>query len=118
MGEHGEKVEFSEIPEKLKEEAKNGRKYLLEQIVETDDKLMGRYLEGQEISKDEIRKAIRNAVINNNLVPVFCGSALKNKGVQMVLDGVVDYLPSPIDLPPTKGLVPRTDRGNGARTER
>jgi elongation factor G len=110
LGEHGEKVEFSDIPEKLKEEAKNGRKYLLERIVETDDKLMGRYLEGQEISKDEIRKAIRNAVINNNLVPVFCGSALKNKGVQMVLDGVVDYLPSPIDLPPTKGLVPRTDR--------
>jgi len=108
LGEHGEKVEFSEIPENLKEKAKNGRKYLIERVVETDDKLMGKYLEGAEISKDEIRQATRNAVIANKLVPVFCGSALKNKGIQMVLDGVVDYLPSPIDLPPTKGIVPRT----------
>ena len=108
LGEHGEKLEFSAIPENLKEEAKNGRKYLIEKVVETDDKLMERYLEGAEISKDEIRQAIRNAVIANKLVPVFCGSALKNKGIQMVLDGVVDYLPSPIDLPPTKGIVPGT----------
>ena len=109
LGEHGEKLEFSEIPENLKEEAKNGRKYLIERAVETDDKLMGKYLEGAEISKDEIRQAIRNAVIANKLVPVFCGSALKNKGIQMVLDGVVYYLPSPIDLPPTKGITPRTN---------
>ncbi|MDP2946186.1 MAG: elongation factor G [bacterium] len=108
LGEHGEKVEFSEIPENLKEETKSGRKYLIERVVETDDKLMGKYFEGAEISKDEIRRAIRNAVIANKLVPVFCGSALKNKGIQMVLDGVVDYLPSPIDLPPTKGITPRT----------
>ncbi|MEK7178468.1 MAG: elongation factor G [Patescibacteria group bacterium] len=108
LGEHGEKVEFSEIPENLKEETKSGRKYLIERVVETDDKLMGKYFEGAEISKDEIRRAIRNAVIANKLVPVFCGSALKNKGIQMVLDGVVDYLPSPIDLPPTKGIAPRT----------
>jgi len=108
LGEHGEKVEFFEIPENLKKETKNGRKYLIERVVETDDKLMGKYLEGTEISKDEIRQTMRKAVIANKLVPVFCGSALKNKGIQMVLDGVVDYLPSPADLPPTKGITPRT----------
>ena len=107
-GEYGEKVEFFEIPENLKKEAENGRKYLIEKVVETDDILMEKYLERAEISKDEIRRAIRNAVIANKLVPVFCGSALKNKGIQMVLDGVVDYLPSPIDLPPTKGIASRT----------
>ncbi|MEK7578384.1 MAG: elongation factor G [Patescibacteria group bacterium] len=108
FGEHGEKIEFSEIPENLKKEAKSGRKYLIEKVVETDDKLMEKYLEGTEISKDEIRQAIRKAVIANKLVPVFCGSALKNKGIQLVLDGVVDYLPSPIDLPPTKGIAQGT----------
>lgn len=108
LGEHGEKLEFSEIPENLKERVKTARKYLIEKVAETDDKLMEKYLERVEISKDEIRKTIRNAVIANKLVPVFCGSALKNKGVQMVLDGVVDYLPSPIDLPPTKGIIPET----------
>ncbi len=108
LGEHGEKTEFSEIPENLKKEVKSGRKYLIEKVAETDDKLMEKYLEGAEISKDEIRQAIRHAVIANKLVPVFCGSALKNKGIQMVLDGAVYYLPSPIDLLPTKGIVPRT----------
>ena len=108
FGEHGEKMEFSEIPENLKEEAKSGRKYLIERAVETDDKLMEKYLAGAEISKDEIRQAIRKAVIANKLVPVFCGSALKNKGIQLVLDGVADYLPSPIDLPPTRGITLRT----------
>ena len=107
-GEHGEKMEFSEIPENLKEETRNGRKYLIEKVAETDDKLMEKYLEGAEISKDEIRKAMRNAVIANKLVPVFCGSALKNKGIQMILDGAIDYLPSPVDLPPTKGTAPGT----------
>jgi len=117
LGEHGEKAEFSEIPENLKEEAKKGRKYLIEKVVETDDKLMEEYLEGAEISKGEIRQAMRKAVIANKLVPVFCGSALKNKGIQMVLDGVVDYLPSPIDLPPTKGIIPRTDKETTRRPD-
>ena len=104
LGEHGERVMFSDIPENLKEETVKARKHLLEKVVETDDKMMERYLGGAEISKDEIRRGLRNAVISGKLVPVFCGSALKNKGVQMMLDGIVDYLPSPSDLPPTKGI--------------
>ena len=103
LGEHGEKVEFADIPENLKEETAKARKYLIERIVESDDGLMERYLEGTKISVDEIRRGLRNASIAGKLVPVFCGSALKNKGVQLMLDGVVDYLPSPLDLPPTKG---------------
>jgi len=103
LGEHGEKLQFSDIDENLKEETAKARKYLIERIVETDDKLMERYLEGVQISVDEIRRGLRNATLAGKLVPVFCGSALKNKGVQLMLDGVVDYLPSPLDLPPTKG---------------
>jgi elongation factor G len=103
LGENGEKLEYSDIPEKLKEEAESARKRLIEKAVEADDKLMEKYLEGKKISKDELRKVIRTAVITGKLIPVFCGSALKNKGVQLVLDGVVEYLPSPFDLPPTKG---------------
>ncbi|MBI4919889.1 elongation factor G [Candidatus Azambacteria bacterium] len=108
FGEHGEKLEFSEIPENLKQEAESARKHLIEKVVETDDKLMEKYLEGAKISSDEIRRAMRSAVIANKLAPVFCGSALKNKGVQLMLDAVVDYLPNPIELPPTKGIAPRT----------
>ena len=104
LGEHGEHVIFSDVPENLKEETIKARKHLLEKVVETDDKIMERYLGGEEISKDEIKHVLRDATISGKLVPVFCGSALKNKGVQMMLNGVVDYLPSPSDLPPTKGV--------------
>ena len=109
FGENGEKFEFSDTPENLKEETAKARKYLIERIVETDDKLMERYLEGVQISVDEIRRGLRNATLAGKLVPVFCGSALKNKGVQLMLDGVIDYLPSPLDLPPTKGHEIKTD---------
>ena len=108
LGENGEKVEFSDIPENLNEAALSARKYLIERVVETDDKMMERYLEGKEISKSDIREGLRKATLAGKLIPVFCGSALKNKGVQMMLDGVVDYLPSPSDLPPTKGIDPKT----------
>jgi len=108
LGEHGEKLEFSDIPENMKEDAVTARKYLIEKVVETDDKLMEKYLEGAEVTKEEIKLAMRKAVIANKLVPVFCGSALKNKGVQMMLDGVVEYLPNPLEMPPTKGVAPRT----------
>lgn len=104
LGEHGEKIVFSDISEDLKEETDKARKRLIEKVVENDDKIMERYLGGEEISKDEIRRELRKATITGKLIPVFCGSALKNKGVQMMLDGVVDYLPSPSDLPPTKGV--------------
>jgi len=105
LGEHGEKLEFSDIPENLKGEARAARKNLIEKaMVEAEDALMEKYFAGQEISKNEIRRAVRKAVIANKIIPVFCGSALKNKGVQLMLDGVIDYLPSPFDLPPIKGI--------------
>ncbi|MDP3762550.1 MAG: elongation factor G [bacterium] len=107
-GEHGEKVEFSEIPENLKKASLQWRHKMVEKIAETDDALTEKYLEGREISEAELRAALRKAVISYKLVPVFCGSALKNKGVQLVLDGVADYLPSPLDLPPVKGIHPKT----------
>ena len=107
-GEHGEKVEFSEIPENLKKAGLQWRHKMVEKIAETDDALTEKYLEGKEINEAELRVALRKAVISYKLVPVFCGSALKNKGVQLLLDGVVDYLPSPLDLPPVKGTHPKT----------
>ena len=103
-GEHGEKIMESEIPENKKAEAETWRHKLVERIAEQDDLLTEKYLEGKEISLDELRQNLRKATLSYKLVPVFCGSALKNKGVQLMLDGVVDYLPSPADVPPVKGL--------------
>ena len=108
-GEKGEKIAESEIPANLKEEAQNWRHKMIEKIAETDDILTEKYLEGKEIGMDELKSALRRATIDYKLVPVFCGSALKNKGVQLVLDGVVDYLPSPNEMPPVKGINPKTD---------
>ncbi|MEK7568121.1 MAG: elongation factor G [Patescibacteria group bacterium] len=110
-GEHGEKIIEKEIPDSLKEEAQQKRTVLVEKISETDEDLMGKYLDGKEIEIAELKKALRKAVINYEIVPVFCGSALKNKGVQLVLDAVLDYLPSPLDLEiikPIKGTHPKT----------
>ena len=81
---------------------------IVERIVEHDEPMMEAFLEGNEPSTDDLKKVLRKAVIANEIFPVFCGSALKNKGVQKVLDGVVDYLPSPLDLPPAKGTHPDT----------
>jgi len=103
-GDHGEKVEPEEIPADLKEKAEKMRAELVEKISETDDKLVNDYLEGKEISVEDLKKALRKATLSTELVPVFCGSALKNKGVQLLLDAVVEYLPSPDELPPVKGL--------------
>ena len=105
-GEHGEKVVEQEIPDELLEKAKNARQEMIEKVVEQNDELMNRYLDGQEISVEELKKTIRQATIAYKLVPVFCGSALKNKGVQPLLDAVDDYLPSPADLPPIEGFSP------------
>jgi elongation factor G len=81
---------------------------MLEKIVETDENMMTAYLEGKEFTLEELKAALRKAVIANEIFPVYCGSALKNKGVQLVLDAVVDYLPSPIDIAKPKGIDPRT----------
>ena len=107
-GDMGKTVVEGEIPEDLLEEAKKYRHELIERIVEHDDAAMHAYLEGKEPALDELKNILRKAVINNAVFPVFTGSALKNKGVQLVLDAVVDYLPSPLDLPPVKGINPKT----------
>jgi len=103
-GEHGEKVVDFEIPDELKKEAEERRGQLIEKIVEQDEKLMEKYLEEKEISEDELKEVLRKGVIDYKLVPVFCGSALKNKGIQLLLDGIIEYLPSPVDLPPVTGF--------------
>ncbi len=108
-GDHGEIMEEVEIPADLKEESEKLHEALIEKIAETDDKLMERFLEGEEISAAELKVALRKAVIDNLIVPVFAGSALKNTGIQLILDAVIDYLPAPTDLPAVKGIDPKTE---------
>ncbi|MBI4993615.1 elongation factor G [Candidatus Wolfebacteria bacterium] len=111
-GELGEKIIESEIPENMKSEAQIARATLLEKIVEYDDVLMEKYLGQGELTEEEIVKTIRKATINDGFVPVLCGSALKNKGVQLMLDAVLNYLPSPLDLAqikPIKGIDLKTN---------
>lgn len=83
---------------------------MIESIVETDDALLERYFEGDEISLDELNKAIRKATIAKMVTPMLCGSSYKNKGVQNLLDAMVEYLPSPLDIPPIKGINPNTEQ--------
>ena len=108
-GQMGMEVREDEVPEDLKAAAEKYRGELIEKAVEDDEVLMNDYLEGKEIPVDAIKKAIRKATIANQFVPVFTGTALKNKGVQLVLDAVVDYLPSPLDIPSVKGIDPKTE---------
>ncbi len=105
----GTNTDENEIPEELLELAQEYRERLLESIADFDDELMSRYLDGEEIGEDEIRSALRKATVAVKVVPVICGSSYKNKGVQPLLDSVINYLPSPLDLPPMRGLVPGTD---------
>ena len=98
--------ETTDIPDQFKEEATQRHTAITEIIAETDEALTGKFLEGHEISETELRTALRHATISGKLVPVLAGSALKNKGVQLVLDAVVDYLPSPLDIPAVRGLNP------------
>ncbi len=107
-GKMGENVTMVEVPEHLKADVEKYRAELIERIVENDEQAMNSYLDGNEPSLDELKALLRKAVIANQIFPVFCGSALKNKGVQPVLDAVVDFLPSPLDLPPVKGTDPKT----------
>ncbi len=108
-GEMGNTVIEKEIPEELKADAEKYRNELVEKIVETDDALMTEYLEGMVPNVETLKKTLRKAVIANIIFPVFAGSALKNKGVQLVLDAVVDYLPSPTDIPPIPGIDANTE---------
>ncbi len=108
-GEMGNKVTEVEIPAELLEDAKKYRAILVEKVVEFDDALMAAYLEGKEISIELLKETIRKATIANQFFPVFTGSALKNKGVQLVLDAVIEYLPSPLDIPAVKGIDPNTN---------
>lgn len=107
-GEMGEKILEKDIPAELLDDAKKYRAETVERIVENDEVLMNKYLEGQDITLEELKPIIRKAVISCQMFPVFTGSALKNKGVQLVLDAVVDYLPSPLEVPTVKGIDPRT----------
>jgi elongation factor G len=102
-GDMGNQIVEQEIPAEMKAEADKYHAELVERIVENDEAAMERYLAGEEISIDELKKIARKATIANDLVPVFTGTALRNKGVQLVLDGVIDYLPAPTDIPPVKG---------------
>jgi len=105
-GDYGERVIAYEIPSEMKELVEKKRQELIEKIAETDDELLHDYLEGKEIPLENLKKALRAATLKVKLVPVLCGSALKNKGIQLLLDAVIDYLPSPLDLPPVKGFNP------------
>ena len=104
----GKEIEVTDIPAELKAKAEEEHNKMIEKIVETDDALLERYFEGEEISLDELKKAIRKATISKALVPVLCGSSYKNKGVQMLLDAMVEYLPSPLDIDHIKGINPDT----------
>jgi elongation factor G len=108
-GDRGEKLVVGEVPADMKEMADKARHALVEKVVETDDVLMSNYLDGKEPSTEELKATLRQATISNKVIPVMTGTALKNKGVQLVLDAVVDYLPSPNDLPPVKGINPKTN---------
>jgi len=107
-GDFGQIVKETEIPENLLEKAQEWREKLVEKVAAEDEKLVEKYLAKEEITVAELKKVLRKATLNYKLIPIFCGSALKNKGVQPLLDGVVDFLPSPMDLPSTKGIDPNT----------
>ena len=100
----GKDIRIEEIPADLADQAEEYRGIMLEAIAETDEELMMKYLEGEEITEEEIKTALRKATIANEIYPCICGSSYKNKGVQEMIDGVVDYLPSPLDIPPVKGV--------------
>lgn len=105
----GQNIEIVDIPEELVDLAEEYRENLLENIAEYDEDLMIKYLEGEEITSEEITRAIRKATIKTEITPVLCGSSYKNKGVQPLLDAIVDYMPSPLDIPPVKGVAVDSD---------
>ena len=112
----GAKFDTGPIPADLQEAAKKARDYVIESVADHDEKIMEKYLGGEEISVPELKHAIRSATIGMHIFPVFCGSAFKNKGVQPLLDAVVDYLPSPLDVPAISGTLPGTKKGQEVET--
>ena len=104
----GNDVRVEEIPDDMKEQAQEYRDKLIEAVAETDEELMMKYLEGEELTKEEIKSALRKATISNEIVPVVCGSSYKNRGVQKLLDAIVDYMPAPTDIEAIKGTNPET----------
>ena len=105
----GKDMRVEEIPDDMKEIAQKYHDELVEAIAEQDDELMEKFLEGDEISQEDLKKVLRRATIDNAIVPVVCGTSYRNKGVQKLLDAVVDYMPSPVDIPPIKGIDPETE---------
>ena len=104
----GTDIEVTDIPDDMKEKAEQYRSELLEHVAEMDDELMEKYFDGQELTEEEIKRTIRKSTIANTMVPVCCGTSYKNKGVQKLLDAIVDYMPSPLDVPHIKGTNPDT----------
>jgi elongation factor G len=104
--EMGREIKVTEIPADMKAQAEEARHHMVEKIAELDDALTVKYLEGGEISIQELKDALRKAVLTNRATPAFCGSAMRNKGIQVLLDAVIDYLPSPADIPPVRGTNP------------
>jgi elongation factor G len=105
----GKEPRETEIPPDMRQHVTEQRAHMIERIAETDDDLTMKYLEGDDISAEELKAGLRQATLENKATPVYCGSSLRNKGVQLVLDAVVDFLPSPQDIPPVKGVHPRTE---------
>ena len=105
----GKDIRVEEIPEDMKEKAQEYRESLLEHVAEQDEALMEKYFAGEELTIDEIKSCIRKSTLANTMVPVTCGTSYKNKGVQKLLDAIVDYMPSPLDVPAIKGVNPETD---------
>ena len=105
----GTDIQITDIPEDMKDLANEYRQKLLDAVASEDEALMEKYLMEEEISEDEIKAVLRRATIANSIVPVVCGTSYKNKGVQKLLDAIVDYMPSPLDIPAIKGVDPDTD---------
>ncbi|GHV11399.1 elongation factor G [Clostridia bacterium] len=116
-GESGAEVTVGEVPAEMLDQAKEYRASLCEAIADTTDELMEKYLNGEEFTEEEIKTAIRAATIANKIVPVVCGTSYKNKGVQKLLDAVVDYMPSPLDVPDITGTIPTTGEDDVRRTD-
>ncbi|ACK68523.1 translation elongation factor G [Gloeothece citriformis PCC 7424] len=108
----GQEIEDAEIPADLADKAQEYRTILIEAVAETEEELLEKYLEGEELTEEEIRRGLRKGTISGAIMPLMCGSAFKNKGVQLLLDAVVDYLPSPLDVPAIKGILPNGEEAS------